>query len=179
MAENEKLEAATRLEKLLDNIAGGDNEITPATRLEKFLGYIADYVEDISEGSGGGGSIRDIHGPYGTRGKAMRYNGSSSMEAGYAVNAGDVFNIYLDEASFLATTNNGILVDISGNYDDEIPDGTFIISFSSLTCPLSVIKSIKLGEFTGNKSYGSFYVTESGYLDFDDCYIEIYTDKEF
>lgn len=61
MAENEKLEAATRLEKLLDNIAGGDNEITPATRLEKFLGYIADYVEDISGGSGGGGGSVPIY----------------------------------------------------------------------------------------------------------------------
>lgn len=49
MAE-EKLTAATRLEKILDNIAGGDNEITPATRLEKFLSYIADAME----GGGGG-----------------------------------------------------------------------------------------------------------------------------
>ena len=48
---DEKLTAATRIEKLLDNIAGGENEVTPATRLEKFLSYIADAME-----GGGGGS---------------------------------------------------------------------------------------------------------------------------
>lgn len=54
MADETKLTAATRLEKLLDNIAGGDNEVTPATRLEKFLSYIADAMEG-GGGSGGGG----------------------------------------------------------------------------------------------------------------------------
>lgn len=54
MADETKLTAATRLEKLLDNIAGGDNEVTPATRLEKFLSYIADAME------GGGGSGGDF-----------------------------------------------------------------------------------------------------------------------
>lgn len=51
---DEKLTAATRIEKLLDNIAGGDNDVTPATRLEKFLSYIADAMEG-GGGSGGGG----------------------------------------------------------------------------------------------------------------------------
>lgn len=50
---DEKLTAATRIEKLLDNIAGGENEVTPATRLEKFLSYIADAMEG-GGGSGGG-----------------------------------------------------------------------------------------------------------------------------
>ena len=48
---DEKLTAATRIEKLLDNIAGGENDVTPATRLEKFLSYIADAME----GGGSGG----------------------------------------------------------------------------------------------------------------------------
>lgn len=56
---DEKLTAATRLEKLLDNIAGGENEVTPATRLEKFLSYIADAIEGESGGSGG-----TLYGPY-------------------------------------------------------------------------------------------------------------------
>lgn len=60
MAE-EKLTAATRLEKILDNIAGGDNDITPATRLEKFLSYIADAMEG-GGGSGGGGDLQFING---------------------------------------------------------------------------------------------------------------------
>ena len=54
MADETKLTAATRIEKLLDNIAGGDNDVTPATRLEKFLSYIADAMEG-GGGSGGGG----------------------------------------------------------------------------------------------------------------------------
>lgn len=54
MSYETKLTAATRLEKLLDNIAGGDNDVTPATRLEKFLSYIADAMEG-GGGSGGGG----------------------------------------------------------------------------------------------------------------------------
>ena len=49
MADETRLTAASRIEKLLDNIAGGDNEVTPATRLEKFLSYIADAME----GTGG------------------------------------------------------------------------------------------------------------------------------
>lgn len=53
---DEKLTAATRIEKLLDNIAGGDNDVTPATRLEKFLSYIADAMEG-GGGSGGGGGV--------------------------------------------------------------------------------------------------------------------------
>lgn len=56
MAVKTKLTAATRIEKLLDNIAGGDNDVTPATRLEKFLSYIADAMEG-GGGSGGGGDI--------------------------------------------------------------------------------------------------------------------------
>ena len=59
MADETKLTAATRLEKLLDNIAGGDNEVTPATRLEKFLSYIADAME----GGGGSGGVQ-LYGPY-------------------------------------------------------------------------------------------------------------------
>lgn len=59
MADETKLTAATRLEKLLDNIAGGDNEVTPATRLEKFLSYIADAMEG-GGGSGGGGNAYDV-----------------------------------------------------------------------------------------------------------------------
>lgn len=54
MADETRLTAASRIEKLLDNIAGGDNEVTPATRLEKFLSYIADAME------GGGGCDGEI-----------------------------------------------------------------------------------------------------------------------
>lgn len=55
---DEKLTAATRIEKLLDNIAGGENEVTPATRLEKFLSYIADAME--GGGSGGGSEGKQL-----------------------------------------------------------------------------------------------------------------------
>lgn len=60
MADETKLTAATRIEKLLDNIAGGDNEVTPATRLEKFLSYIADAMEG-GGGSGGGGTGGNVY----------------------------------------------------------------------------------------------------------------------
>lgn len=62
MADETKLTAATRLEKLLDNIAGGENDVTPATRLEKFLSYIADAMEG-GGGSGGGGDFQIFKNP--------------------------------------------------------------------------------------------------------------------
>lgn len=52
MASN--LTAATRLEKLLANIAGGDNDVTPATRIEKLL---ADIAEAVGSGGGSGGGF--------------------------------------------------------------------------------------------------------------------------
>lgn len=71
---DEKLTAATRLEKLLDNIAGGENEVTPATRLEKFLSYIADAIEGESGGSG-----VTLYGPY-----IATHSASRMVDAGTA-----------------------------------------------------------------------------------------------
>lgn len=89
MAE-EKLTAATRLEKILDNIAGGSNEITPATRLEKFLSYIADAMEG-GGGSGGGCDceidstnfiIREV--PDNVPKRFYYYDGYTWIELGYS-----------------------------------------------------------------------------------------------
>lgn len=46
------VDPATRTEKLLDNIAGGDNQITPATRREKLLANI-EGLPDSSQASTG------------------------------------------------------------------------------------------------------------------------------
>lgn len=73
---DEKLTAATRLEKILDNIAGGENEITPATRLEKFLSYIADSMEG---GGGSGGGAVPVPG-ISDAGKTLRVNSAGSLE---------------------------------------------------------------------------------------------------
>lgn len=86
MADETKLTAATRIEKLLDNIAGGDNEVTPATRLEKFLSYIADAMEG-GGGSGGGGCKClniDISNSESQPGTIYKYVGGEWVNSGFS-----------------------------------------------------------------------------------------------
>lgn len=135
MAENEKLEAATRLEKLLDNIAGGDNEITPATRLEKFLGYIADYVEDISGGSGGGGIATPIY-------FTGDYNDFSNEEGRYSYSGDNISIKYLSTDLDVDINIDQLAIGIKNGYyipyikipDDDLLAVVSITSEPNLLC---------------------------------------------
>lgn len=123
MADETKLTAATRLEKLLDNIAGGDNEVTPATRLEKFLSYIADAMEG---GGGSGGGLPAI--VEGDEGKVLMINNQGQAQWAYPM-----YEIKdIPESEFQpGGAFDGLLVDgnpaVSGRYIDGpsfIPPGT-------------------------------------------------------
>lgn len=102
MADETKLTAATRLEKLLDNIAGGDNEVTPATRLEKFLSYIADAMEG-GGGSGGGDSVLKVKV---TKSGSNYVMDKTGTEVKTAFDAGTPVYLYVEGNHFLPYYTN-------------------------------------------------------------------------
>lgn len=156
MPDETRLTAASRLEKLLDNIAGGDNEVTPATRLEKFLSYIADAME----GGGSGGSCDDCVKVI----EGEEFDKSDHPDA----------TIY----AYLGSAEQGewtALDDINGvfNTEDDLPDAYVIKAIIGIAFP-SGISDVQYA--TGETHTPDTRDPSGYYIEYADAYSLFYTD---
>lgn len=166
MADETKLTAATRIEKLLDNIAGGDNDVTPATRLEKFLSYIADAMEG-GGGSGGGGTGGNVYNivpipeaefAEGGAFYNVTISGAPVVSGEYIdtdsdVNVGDILEFQYESAGLDVIGN--LIITEKNTYVD-IPD---VGSVSQVILYESDTFANNINTDTGNVSYNGKYFT--------------------
>ena len=148
MADETKLTAATRLEKLLDNIAGGGNEVTPATRLEKFLSYIADAME------GGGSEDADY----------VKVLNATDVDMSDHTDA--PIYVYTNQDAWMNLRDNGYTVIC--NTEEDIPEAYVLKQSVSVVFPLEVAS---LSEFVTSASHTPGSDDPSGYyIEYADQY---------